>query len=96
MGLDGMDDRSHPPMSRSVLQQLFGDREDVVDGEAELLEQLAGRGRLAVGGHADDAAVEADILVPVVRMRRLDGDGQAEDDRRRTRLRAGAKRRTTS
>ncbi|MGD9631703.1 MAG: hypothetical protein AB7U97_00220 [Pirellulales bacterium] len=28
--------------------------------------------------------------------RGLDGDGQAEDDRRRTRLRAGAQRRTLS
>src|SRR5690606_3360777 len=65
----------------SVFQQLFGHRQHIVHGEAELLEQLASRSRLAVSGHADDATVEADVLVPVVRMGRFDGDARTDLNR---------------
>ena len=45
---------------------------DIVDGEAEFLEQLASGGRS--GGHAHNAAVQANILVPVVGDAGFDGD----------------------
>src|SRR5690606_26542395 len=65
----------------SVFQQLFSHRQDVVDGKAELLEQLACRGRLTVGVHADDTTVQTHVLVPVVRVGRFDGDPRANFQR---------------
>ena len=57
----------------SVFQQLFGSTQDVFQGEAEFFEQCRSRRRLTVGGHADDTAFQADVLVPEVGVSRFDG-----------------------
>src|SRR6476620_1169530 len=48
--------------------------DDVLDGEAEKLEQHRPRRRFAEGVDADDAAVMADVFPPVVGDARLDRD----------------------
>jgi hypothetical protein len=50
--------------------------DDVGDGEAEELEQLAGRGRFAEAVDADDGAFEADVLAPEIADTGLDGDAR--------------------
>ena len=48
-----------------VLQYFFRLPDHVFHREAEVREQLARRGGFSVCGHADDAAVKADILPPL-------------------------------
>src|ERR1700760_2218573 len=66
-------------MSRA--QQLARPRHDVVDAEAELLEQRLGRRGGAEVVDADDVAGVADIALPA--QRRAGLDGQAPGHRRR-------------
>src|SRR5690606_29186418 len=70
----------HPPAYRlqrlSVFEKFFSSAEYVVDSEAEHLEQLIGRSRFTEGAHADDAAFQADVLVPEVGVRGFDGNAR--------------------
>src|SRR5690606_16412259 len=63
---------------------------NVIDGEAELLEQLASRRRLTKGGHADNPAVQANVLVPVIGDAGFDGDTVGDFQRQHLLLVLGA------
>src|SRR5436190_11809297 len=56
--------------------------DDVLNGEAEVLEQHAGRSRLAERVDADDRAIESHVFAPVVGHARFDSDtrGAARKD----------------
>src|SRR5476649_152848 len=51
----------------TLFQQRLRFCDNVIDSKAELFEQLFCRSRFAEAGHADYAAVEANVLVPVIR-----------------------------
>ena len=68
-------------MNRGLTQQLIGLFNNVLDGKAEVLEQLASRGRLTKGGHANHAAIETNVFVPVVGMASFDGNTLLVDRR---------------
>src|SRR5438552_12259738 len=60
--------------SRLAVNHLPHGGDDVLNGEAEVLEQHAGRSGLAESVDADDRAVESHVFVPVVGHARFDRD----------------------
>ena len=61
----------------SVSEELKSGLHDVLDSEAEYLEELVRGSRLAEGVHADNLSVKTDVLVPVVADAGLDGNAAA-------------------
>lgn len=61
----------------SVSEELKSGLHNVLNGEAEYLEELVSGSRLAEGVHADNLSVKPDILVPVVADAGLDGNAAA-------------------
>ncbi len=66
----------HQPAPYQRLQQRFRFSNHVINGEAELLEQLLSRRRLTEGGHANDSAVQANVFEPVVSDTRFHGNAR--------------------
>ena len=58
--------KSSLPRFVFLLQQAFGNVNDMLDGEPEVLEQHVAGGGLAKAGHADHRAVEPHVLPPTV------------------------------
>ncbi len=59
-------EKSSLPRFVFLLQQAFGNVNDMIDGEPEVLEQHVAGGGLAKAGHADHRAVEPHVLPPTV------------------------------
>src|ERR1044071_6775154 len=65
-------------MTRSLpLQTFLGRGDRGIGGDAEMLVEIGPRRRGAEPGHADEAAVGADVVLPPEGARGLDGDAHA-------------------
>src|SRR5690606_33405818 len=64
---------SSPLLCSNSIQQLFGHGRHMIDGEAEMPEQILRRSRRAETAHPDQRAAAADVARPQVRRSRFDG-----------------------